>query len=395
MQNISKIVGITCLVIGNLIGAGILGIPVLAGIAGFWPSVGLMIISCIAMTYSALVLVRRACQEQDPLFNYPSLYARQLGKFGKYIGTFTNALILYGLLTAYIAGGSIILAQLFDINISIWLTLTFFTLMTFLTLCGVKIFEKFNIVFMILLWSAFIIMIIIGDRHINLANLEHSKWTFLLLTIPMVVTGFHFHNLIPTLARHVKYNKKILYIAITIGMLVGLITNTAWLFVGVGNIPLLGHHSLEYCYSKGVPANVAMDALIHSKFFIMASLLFSLLAILTSYVANSLGLVEFCKDFSITYLKIKNNWLPILLTFIPPLAIAFSFPHIFLTAIGIVGGIGIITLFGVLPSIIDYQHGAKKTAILFLLLFTIVLIIQILLDTHVLQYFIPSIFHLG
>jgi tyrosine-specific transport protein len=87
--------------------------------------------------------------------------------------------------------------------------------------------------------------------------------------------------------------------------------------------------------------------------------------------------------------------LPILLTFIPPLAIAFSFPHIFLTAIGIVGGIGIITLFGVLPSIIDYQHGAKKTAILFLLLFTIVLIIQILLDTHVLQYFIPSIFHLG
>ena len=230
-------------------------------------------------------------------------------------------------------------------------------------------------------------MIIIGDRHINLANLEHSNWAFLLLAIPMVVTGFHFHNLIPTLATHVKYNKKTLYIAITIGMLVGLIMNTAWLFVGVGNIPLLGHHSLEYCYATGMPANVAMDALIHSKIFVIASLLFSLLAILTSYVANGLGLVGFCKDFSVTYLKINNNWLPLLLTFVPPLAIAFSFPHIFLTAIGIVGGIGIITLFGVLPSIIDYQRGAKKTAIFFLLLFGIVLIIQILLDTHVLQYF--------
>ena len=60
MQNSIKTLGITCLVTGNLIGAGILGIPVLAGIAGFWPSVGLMIISCIAMTYSAIVLVRRA-----------------------------------------------------------------------------------------------------------------------------------------------------------------------------------------------------------------------------------------------------------------------------------------------------------------------------------------------
>lgn len=395
MKTIIKISGLTCLVTGNLIGAGILGIPILAGIAGFWPSVGLMIVSCIAMTYSAIVLARVACEKKDPIFNYPSLYAAQLGKFGKHIGTLTNALILYGLLTAYIAGGAIILAQLFGIAVSIWLTFGFFALMTCLTLGGVKLFEKFNVFLMAILWTTFIIMIIIGDRHIDLANLEHSNWAFLLLAIPMIVTAFHFHNLIPTLATHAKYNKKILYIAVIIGMFIGLLMNTAWLYVGVGNIPLLGHNSLEYCYVNGIPATVPMDAIIRSKFFVIVSLLFSLLAILTSYVANGLGLVGFCKDFSLTYLKIKNKLFPLLLAFAPPIIIAFSFPHIFLSAIGIVGGIGIITLFGVLPSIIDYQHGAKKTAMLFLLLFGIVLVIQILLDVHVLQYFIPSISHLG
>lgn len=391
MRNAAQTAGVSLLIVGNLIGAGILGIPILAGIAGFWPSLIFMIISCVAMTYSALILAKRSCEEKDALFNYPSLYARTLGRLGKHVATITNALVLYGLLTAYIAGGSIILAQLFgQENPSTWLILTFFSAMTIMTLSGMRFMEKCNALFIFVLWAAFIVMIIFGTQQASLVNLKHMDLAFLLLAVPMIVTGFHFHNLIPSIATHVNYDKKTLYSAIIIGMSLGLVMNLTWLFVGTAVIPLFGPDSLIHSYLNGIPASVPMNNIIHSHTFIIASMIFSLLAILTSYVANAMGLLGFTYDLSVNFLNIKNRWFYIVLTFIPPLLIAFSFEHIFLKAIAIVGGIGIITLFGVLPAIIDYQGREKKLIpVVAGAFFSVMLLVQIFLDLHIITFIPP------
>ncbi|MCP3944629.1 MAG: hypothetical protein GY710_24560 [Desulfobacteraceae bacterium] len=393
MKSLALTFGVSLLVVANLIGAGILGIPILAGIAGFWPSLILMVLSCIAMMYSAIFLARRACEEKDPVFNYPSLYACQLGNLGKHVATITNALVLYGLMTAYIAGGSIILAQLFGMqHASTWLMILFFAFMTILTLTGIKFFEKCNYILMIVLWGAFIVMCFIGVGHSQASNLQHMDLAFLLLALPMIITGFHFHNLIPTLATHVKYDKKTLYTAIVIGMILGLIINTIWLYVATSVIPLTGEFSLVKCFSGGIPASIPMNQIIHSTTFISATMIFSMLAILTSYVGNGLGLLGFCEDLSRNYLKIERKWFIIALTFIPPLVIAFTFQDIFLKAIGIVGGIGIVTLFGILPAIIDFKTSNKKfIPVTFCLVFTVILVIQIVLDLHIIRFLPPTI----
>jgi len=70
------------------------------------------------------------------------------------------------------------------------------------------------------------------------------------------------------------------------------------------------------------------------------ALIFPLLTVTAAYVANGTGLFGFIKDMTFTYLKNENSLLVGCLAFIPPLLIAMVYPHVFLSAIDIVGGVG-------------------------------------------------------
>jgi len=95
-----------------------------------------------------------------------------------------------------------------------------------------------------------------------------------------------------------------------------------------------------------------MSEIIKEPFFITCSLLFALMAIITSYLSNGYGLMEFMDDLTSNYFKKSSRLLIIILSFGPPLVIALIYPNIFLTALDMVGGLGIVVLFGILPSII-------------------------------------------
>ncbi len=96
---------IALLVTGNLIGAGILALPMQTGGAGILYSFLGMVVFGGAMYFTALVLAKEAVERKEDNFNYPSLYESYLGPWGKWLATGANLLILYGLLTAYIGDG--------------------------------------------------------------------------------------------------------------------------------------------------------------------------------------------------------------------------------------------------------------------------------------------------
>ena len=70
-----------------------------------------------------------------------------------------------------------------------------------------------------------------------------------------------------------------------------------------------------------------------------------------------------------------------LITFGPPFAISYLFPDIFLKSIDIVGGVGIVILFGILPSIIAYikskSNAMRALALFIFFLFTSVFLFQL------------------
>jgi len=82
-----------------------------------------------------------------------------------------------------------------------------------------------------------------------------------------------------------------------------------------------------------------------------------------------------------SHLHIQSRKAVVGLTFIPPLAIALIWQEVFLQALNIVGGVGIVILFGILPCIIFLKKadaGWKKIlGVLMLLLFLGCLVCEI------------------
>lgn len=76
--------GGTLLITGSCIGAGMLGLPILTGIAGFIPTLAMFFIAWIFMTSTALLLVEASTWFHTPV-NFLTMTQKSLGKYGKSI----------------------------------------------------------------------------------------------------------------------------------------------------------------------------------------------------------------------------------------------------------------------------------------------------------------------
>jgi len=78
---------------------------------------------------------------------------------------------------------------------------------------------------------------------------------------------------------------------------------------------------------------------------------FSLLALFTSFVGVSLGLINFLKDLLSRWRVAGRKNLLAVLTLLPPLGISLIYPDFFLKALNLVGGVCLVILFGLLPAL--------------------------------------------
>jgi tyrosine-specific transport protein len=374
---------LSLLVVGNLIGAGILAMPIVTGIAGYLPSLVIMAIFASGMFFSAMVLVNEANATKDETFNYPSLYEKHLGFWGKWVASIANIIILHGLLTGYLAGGSQVIVSALGIEHTFTPVVLFllFAVLSFIAISGMSVIQKYNSFLIISLWMAFAFLVFIAMQSVDDKRLLHVDYSFLPLAVPMIVTGFHFHNIIPSLCKDASWSKDILK-PIAIGMIIGFVMNAIWIYVGAGVVPEFGKLSLDTAWLGGLPITVEMSGILDSKIFSIMAMLFAIVAISSSYLANGMGLKDFTNDMLVNTFGIDNRYFLYALSFLPPLFIAYFFADIFLKAIGIAGGVGIVLLFGILPSVIYYKKAdttfKKSVAIFFFLAFGVALIFTLL-----------------
>ncbi len=374
---------IALLVTGNLIGAGILALPMQTGGAGLFYSFLAMVLFCGAMYFSALVLAREAVERKEDDFNYPSLYGKYLGRWGKWLATIANLLILYGLLTAYIGGGTtIIVAAIGGEGESTWInlavTLLLFGALSAFTAAGTGFVARYNQLLMFFLGICFVTLVVMGAGNVHLEQMAFHDFRFLPIALPVMLTAFHFHNIIPTICKDMEWDLSAISRAMLIGMIIGFVMNLVWVMVGIGVLPLtLGTNSILNGFIHGLPATVPLGKILADPLFSAVAIAFSITAICTSYAANGIGLMAFNRDL----LGGGNRWKIIAATFLPPLIIALLFPSVFLKAIGVVGGIGIAILFGILPAVISFLKSksvaSRALALMMGLLFSVVLLIDI------------------
>jgi tyrosine-specific transport protein len=374
---------IALLVTGNLIGAGILALPMQTGGIGLFYTLLAMIVFCGAMYFSAMVLAREAVETRDENFNYPSLYGKYLGTSGKWLATIANLLILYGLLTAYLAGGASIIVSIVSGKhvsgpaMTIVVTLILFVGFSAFTAAGSGFVARYNQLLMLFLGLSFVAMVVMGMRDVNLKKLLFHDIAFLPIAVPVILTAFHFHNIIPTICKDMEWDLSAISRAMLLGMGIGFVMNIIWVGVGVGVLPLtIGSNSIISSFQRGLPATVPMGKVLGNRLFTSVAIVFSLTAICTSYAANGIGLMDFNRDL----MRGKKKKMIVAATFLPPLLIVFLFPTIFLKAIGIVGGVGIALLFGVLPAVIFFLKNKKRTARALAIVIGLLFFVSLLID---------------
>lgn len=365
----SKVIGGILLVSGTTIGAAMLALPVSTGLAGFFPSLVLLLICWAFMTYTAfLILEVNLWSEKNA--NLITMARQTLGKWGEYVSWVTYLFLLYALTTAYVAGcGPIVTAlilALTGVEIS-----TFASAVPLLFLFGFFIYrgtgyvDHLNRVLMIGLVVAYVAMAILIAPHVQLPLLTHSEWPFLLIATSVVATSFGFHIIIPSLTTYLERDLRKLKITILVGSIIPVIVYIIWEWLALGVIPIEGDYGIIEGYRKGINGAELVSAAIGNNTISFIARCFAFFAIVTSFLGVSLSLSDFLAD-GLKIKKTREGKLALcLLTFVPPLIFTMTDPRAFLSALEYAGAFGVIILLGLLPAFMvwsgRYRHGFYST----------------------------------
>ena len=348
------------MVTGNLLGAGILALPVNLGPAGMIPAaVGITVVWAL-MLYSAFVLADQKELVQGDSGGLPSFFGLKLGPTAKWIAVTADLIVLYGVLTAYLTGATTILVGLFNIPLpQSVICLIYFAVVAGLTSFGVDILRKCNAAILVTMGVTFLMLIAMTESHVNAARIAPMRWEFLPAALPVVLTAFLFHNLIPTVCRELNHDRRAIRLTMFIGSTIGLCMNLLWTVTVFCALPFIEPKDISIlnAFNLDLPATIPLSRMLDKPLFTYVGLVFAVLSMTAAFMANGQALRGFLLDLTDTCFNCRNKALIWVLSFLPPLLVAVFYPSIFLTAMNLVGGIGVCVIFGVLPSFLLLRQG--------------------------------------
>lgn len=362
-QKSGSLLGGALLITGSCVGAGMLGLPILTGLAGLGPALIMFCVAWAFMTLTAFLLV-----EANGWFsrrvNLLSIVEFSLGKWGRVFCWGTYLFLFYALLVAYIsASGSLcstFVKSIFQVSVLPWIGSVFFVfLFGSLVYMGTRQVDLWNRLLMTAKIIFFLILLWIGAFYIEPALLTRTDLSLSLFSLPILIISFGFHNMIPTLTDYMKGDIKKVKKAILLGGGLAFAIYLLWEILVLGIVPLEGPNGLLETLRSDKEGSQALSAILPSKpisFFAQGLAFF---AILTSFLAQALSLVHFLADGLKISHKTKENFHLCLLALIPPLGTALSYPKLFFKALDFAGGICAVTLFGILPVLIVWV-GRKR-----------------------------------
>lgn len=339
----NKTLGSTLIIAGTTIGAGMLAMPLTSAGIGFGFTVALLIGLWLLLCFSALLFVE-VYQTVDSDAGLGTLAEKYYGTFGRVISTSVLIIFLYAILSAYVSGGSSILAAflptIIDAETTTRIAGVIFTVVfgAFIIL-GTKSVDAINRLLFTTKILAFVLVLCLLLPKVSVDNLlEMPINNFLLISAsPIFFTSFGFHGSIPSLNKYLEGNVKALRISIVVGTSIPLIAYILWQLATHG---VLSQTEFLQILEKDPTLNGLAEAArqITGSSMIGAMVrIFSALALITSFLGVALGLFEALEDL-LKRVNINAGRISLgLLTFIPPMLFAFFYPKGFITALGYAG----------------------------------------------------------
>ncbi len=359
-----SIFGGMLLICGSCIGAGMLALPILTGVAGFLPTLIMFVVAWLFMTITALLIVEVNSSFEKPV-NFITMIGRTLGQTGRFLSWLLYLFLFYALLVAYLSGSGNHLAnfvrQMFSLNLPDWLgSFLFVIVFGWVIYFGTRPVDLLNRGLMFGKILSFIGLVVLGVNYVVPKHLTYVNMKYSFFSLPVLIISFGFHNMIPSLSQYLNGDIKRIKISILAGSILTFCIYIVWEIVSLGVLPVQGEFGIFDSFKKDIGAAQAIRNFIgFSSFGVFAQLL-AFFAILTSFLAQSLSLVHFLSDgFSLKKKKNENFWM-CLVAFLPPVIFSLLFPQLFYAALNFAGGFCAVILFGVFPALMvwvgRYRH---------------------------------------
>lgn len=348
--NLMRVVSGTFLIAGTMIGAGMLGIPLVTATSGFLPGILVTAVVWFFMYCTGLLFLEVTLWMPDGS-NVLSIAGRFFGKGGRLISGGMFVFLYYCLMIAYFAAGAPLLADAFStigFSFTGWEMFALFgILFGIIVAIGPKSIDRVNIIMSIAMIAAWFILIGSGSEEVETLRLKFTKWPAMVMAMPVLFSAFGFHNVIPSLCTYLKRDKKSLRFAVFWGSFLPLIVYVVWQWLVIGAVP---QEVLAKTSEEGTAITSTFGSVTGNPVFANVGRFFAFFAIVTSTLGVAFSMVDFLGDgFKIKERKGLRRIGLTLLTFIPPFILATLNPGIFTTALGVAGGFGEAFLNGLLP----------------------------------------------
>jgi tyrosine-specific transport protein len=341
------------LVAGSCIGAGMLGLPVLTGNIGFFPSLLVFVVIASFMTCTGLLLAEVNIRYGKPS-GLISLAGATLGRAGKGMTWFLFLFLFYSLTVAYILGSGALFVDiiylLFQVELvpitgSLFFTFLFGAFVFF----GARSVDLLNRLLMVGLILSYVVLISVCFPEVQKNLILDHKWLGAYSVLPVLIVSFGFHNIVPTLYRYLGGRRSSLYKSIIFGCLVPLVIYLFWEFIALGILPKEGANSLRSAFESGITATQAIKEHSGSPTLKITSQCFAFFALTTSFLAQSLSFVDFLSDGTGIPKKGFKKLFLCSLVFLPPFLLGLVYPQIFYSCLEYAGAFGATILFGIMP----------------------------------------------
>lgn len=299
--------GALFVVAGTTIGAGMLALPMSVASLGILGGTLLLTVLWGVMYFAALVALDLNIHAKIGS-SIAKLSNDYMGKFAGIIGAATLVLMLNALLVAYTSGATSLIKTITDTyttaSVNQTLIMVIFTVIMAGFVCiDMKILDTGNRIFFAIMMLVFLAMmaalfgkISITTPMLGIQEPGVSPW---LIAVPLFFTSFGFHGSIPSLINYCENRDQIIKSAFFWGSFVPLLVYVIWIVGGL---------SIVFTYDKSVfnklisnEADLGMfilsiSTVIETPWLQSFSWVFSLLAIITSFLGVAIGLFDFYRE---------------------------------------------------------------------------------------------------
>ncbi len=358
-----SLVGGILLIVGNVIGAGILALPIATAQLGLGLALFVLIAFWALMLFGAAFYFLEANLALPAGANLVSMARASLGFFGAGAAWICNLLVLYSLISAYIAGGG----DLIGINLQrVGLVeassgvgpLLFLLFFGGIVTLGIARIDYMNRLLMFFKACVFLSVLFGFSQHFTpgyVLLLPSQSISSSLVII--VLTSYGFACIIPSLRNYYHSDVKKIKRMIAWGMGIALVCYLLWVTLIFSLIPQQGLYGLQHMANSAHPVSDLQRALshaLHLTWITQAINIFSGICLMTSFLTNSVSLVDFITDGLSCYKRCGKQLLVYLIAYGPPFLMVLFYPRAFLLGLSMAGALAIVLML-ILPALMVWR----------------------------------------